>query len=84
MKKPINKPAIKIFSKTIESIHDQINLEHDINKFIESDEVDSLIDIKTNIEIQEHGFYGYESFSNAKNNKLIYLYTVIYIPAETK
>lgn len=90
--KIIKKPCIKIFRFTYKENDrsEDINryfkdVENDVNAFINSDKVDSVVDIKTNMEIAKFGLEFDPHYSRtAHYNHVVLVYTVIYYPSLNK
>jgi len=73
--KQIKKPKIEIISAIIFDKGDEIDLQDKVNDFIAFADVESIINIKLNIEILQRR-------SNTEENIFKYVYTIIYIPKD--
>lgn len=71
--KQIKKPKIEIISAIIYDKGDESDLQDQVNDFIAFADVESIINIKLNIEILQR-------LSNTEENIFKYVYTIIYIP----
>ena len=73
--KQIKKPKIEIISGIIFGKHDETDLQDKVNDFIAFGNVESIINIKLNIEFLQR-------LSNTEENIFKYVYTIIYIPKD--
>lgn len=63
----------------------RIYIENTINDFINSDEVESVIDIKINTELNDLSLYTGGNYGHpSKNTNINIYYTIIYYPAINK